>query len=183
MSDRDATTGGADPEAGAKLPSVRTRVLSAVGQVTLAMAALPRYRHQSLADLHHLVLEPLVRDRIAIATPKPADGAGVEIGALAGIAVWASVSGEVDAKIREQVKAQAFPVRLKPDDWASGDTVWLLDVIAPSLKLATAVLVNFRQVARGRPVLIHPLVARQVDPELLRKVGAQSSPAPESAPR
>jgi hemolysin-activating ACP:hemolysin acyltransferase len=115
----------------------------------MAMAALPRYRHQSLADLHHLVLEPLVRDRIAIATPKAPDGAEGEIGALAGIAVWASVSDEVDAKIREQIKAQAFPIRLKPEEWASGDTVWLLDVIAPSQKLATAVLANFRQVAQG----------------------------------
>jgi hemolysin-activating ACP:hemolysin acyltransferase len=176
MSEQDEATGAADAEAGAKLASVRARVLSAVGQVTMAMAALPRYRHQSLADLHHLVLEPLVRDRIAIATPKAPDGAEGEIGALAGIAVWASVSDEVDAKIREQIKAQAFPIRLKPEEWASGDTVWLLDVIAPSQKLATAVLANFRQVAQDRKVLIHPLVARQVDPELLKKVGAQPSP-------
>ena len=36
------------------------------------MMALPRYRHQTLGDLQHLILDPLIRDRIAIAYP--ADG-------------------------------------------------------------------------------------------------------------
>jgi hemolysin-activating ACP:hemolysin acyltransferase len=30
----------------------------------------------------------------------------------------------------------AFPVRLKAEDWNSGKTTWLLDVIAPSQKVA-----------------------------------------------
>jgi cytolysin-activating lysine-acyltransferase len=69
-------------------------------------------------------------------------------GRLAGIAIWASVSEEVDAKIREQIKAGVFPVRLKPEDWTSGKINWLLDVIAPSTKLATSVLANFKQVIK-----------------------------------
>ena len=44
--------------------------------------------------------------------------------------------------------------------WASGDTVWLLDVIAGDRKAATAVLANFRQLSGERAVKIHPLVAR-----------------------
>ena len=35
--------------------------------------------------------------------------------------IWASVSDDVDAKIREQIQARTFTVRLKADDWASGD--------------------------------------------------------------
>ncbi|WP_052341321.1 toxin-activating lysine-acyltransferase [Salinarimonas rosea] len=174
----------ASAEALAKIAEVRGRLLGAVGQVTLALAGLPRYRHQSLADLQSLVLEPLVRDRIAIATPRAGEGdesaekPSVDLGALAGIAIWASVSPEVDAKIREQIKAGVFPVRLKPEDWASGDAVWLLDVIAPNQRLATSVLANFRQVAKGRAVLIHPVVARQVDREALEKLGARRADAP-----
>ena len=62
--------------------------------------------------------------------------------------------------IREQIKAGAFPVRLKPDDWTSGEITWLLDVIAPSQKLATDVLLNFRKVLKtGSDVRIHPVVA------------------------
>jgi cytolysin-activating lysine-acyltransferase len=153
----------------------------------LALSVVPRYRHQSLADLQNLVLEPLMRDRIAIASAvekerKDGEGASPQAmeqapGALAGIAFWATVSDEVDAKIREQIKGGAFPIRLKPDEWTSGGHTWLLDVIAPSTRMASAVLANFKQVVQGKDekageVRIHPIVARQVDPELLKKMGA-----------
>ena len=39
-----------------------------------------------------------------------------------------------------------------------GETYWLLDVIAPSQKVATAVLANFKQVVKDKPIRIHPLV-------------------------
>ncbi len=39
---------------------------------------------------------------------------------------------------------RAYPIRLKPEDWTGGETAWLLDVIAPSQRVATAVLKNFR---------------------------------------
>jgi hypothetical protein len=46
-------------------------------------------------------------------------------------------------------------------------------VVAPSQKLASSVLANFKQVVKqGGDVRIHPMVARQVDPELLKKMGA-----------
>ena len=76
----------------------------------------------------------------------------------------------MDAKITEQVKAGAFPVRLAPDDWVSGETVWLLDVVAADRAEATAMLANFRQLAGGRPVRIAPLVARLIDPAVLEKL-------------
>ena len=84
--------------------------------------------------------------------------------------MWASVSAEVDAKIAEQTKAGVFPIRLKPDDWTSGEIVWLLDVIAPSREMATTVLANFNRVAKQDAVKIHPLVARLVDAEVLQKL-------------
>lgn len=37
----------------------------------MALMQTPRYRHLSIADLEWLVLEPLLRDRIAIASTKP----------------------------------------------------------------------------------------------------------------
>jgi cytolysin-activating lysine-acyltransferase len=159
------------PEILAKLAEVRTKIQANVGEVVLAMMNLPRYRHQTLGDLMHLVLEPLMRDRIAIAK-SGGEGKAEE---TAGIAIWASVSDEVDQKIREQVKAGAFPVRLQSDDWASGENAWLLDVIAPNQKVATAVLANFKQVVKDRPVRIHPIVARAVDPAVLEKMKAGSA--------
>jgi len=53
-----------------KLAELKTKVHSIFGEVVLAMSSVPRYRTQSLADLAHLIIDPLVRDRIAVASPK-----------------------------------------------------------------------------------------------------------------
>lgn len=155
-----------DPAVLAQITAFKTRLQASIGEVVLAMLNLPRYRNQTLADLMHLVVEPMTRDRIAIAK---AGGEG-KVEETAGIAIWASVSDEVDAKIREQIQARVFPIRLKSEDWASGETTWLLDVIAPSQKVATAVLANFKQVVKDKPVRIHPLVSQLVDPAVLEKM-------------
>jgi cytolysin-activating lysine-acyltransferase len=179
------------PEMRARIGALRTHIQLSVGQVVLAVMDLPRYRHQTLADLTHLIVAPLLRDRIAIAhrQVKAADGAapaakGTSEGAglseraeikvdeetIAGIAIWATVSDAVDAKITEQVRAGVFPLRLGAEDWTSGEQVWLLDVVAADRRQATAVLTSFRQVAGDRPVKIHPIVGRMIDPEVLRKL-------------
>ena len=77
--------------------------------------------------------------------------------------------------------------------WADGDrlraaccprseTYWLLDVIAPSQKVATAVLANVRQAVKDKPVRIHPIVSPLVDPAVpetmnVRPVGAAEGKA------
>lgn len=158
-----------DPVLLEKIAAVRSKVNETFGKVALAMMATPRYRNLSIGDLSHLVLDPLIRDRIAIAqsaNPGPTDTG------LAGIAIWASVSEEVDARIREQIKAGVFPIRLKPEEWTGGKINWLLDVIAPSPRLATSVLANFKQVLKEGDLRIHPLVSRLVEPEALKKMGA-----------
>ena len=76
----------------------------------------------------------------------------------AGIAIWAKVSEEVDAKIREQIRAGAFPVRLKGEDWDSGEIAWLLDVIAPTKEQATAVGRNFGQGVKEGKLFVHPQI-------------------------
>jgi len=72
-----------------KITELRSKTF---GQVALAMMAIPRYRHQSVGDLNHILLEPLIRDRVAIAS---AEKSGDPTKApLAGVAIWASVSDE-----------------------------------------------------------------------------------------
>ena len=153
-----------------KIAAIRTKIQLSVGQVVLAIMDLPRYRHQTLADLMHVVLDPLMRDRVAIAYSQPKDAPDGNEPSVAGIAIWASVSDAVDAKITEQVKAGVFPVRLTNEDWVSGDTVWLLDVIAGDRKQATAVLANFKQVSGERLVKVHPIVARSVEAGALARM-------------
>lgn len=154
----------------ARVIELRNKLQLSVGQIVLALMNVPRYRHQTLADLLHLVLDPLMRDRLSIAHRRSEGKAQGGDDEVAGIAIWANVSAAVDAKIAEQVKAGVFPVRLAPEDWMSGEILWLLDVIAPDRKAATAVLANFRQISGDRDVKIHPVVAREVDPDVLEKM-------------
>lgn len=159
-----------DPEVIRKLASIRAHVRESFGQVVMAMMMLPRYRHQTLGDLQHLVLEPLLLDRIAIAYPGEAEDRG---GDMVGLAIWASVSEEVDARIRDQIRAGTFPVRLKSEDWNSGSINWLLDVIAPDPRATARVIANFKQVVKEGSLRLHPLVASLVDEATLRKMGAE----------
>jgi hemolysin-activating ACP:hemolysin acyltransferase len=155
-----------DPAVATQINAFRARLQASVGEVVLAMANLPRYRNQSLGDVMHLIIEPMLRDRVAIAKTT-AEGKPEE---TAGIAIWANVSDEVDAKIREQVQARVFPIRLKAEDWNSGETHWLLDVVAPTQKAATAVLANFSRVVKDKQIRIHPIVTQLVEPTLLEKM-------------
>jgi cytolysin-activating lysine-acyltransferase len=136
----------------------------------MAMMGLPHYCHQTDANLQPLVLEPLSSDRIAIAHPKGTDRTALVD--IAGFAIWASVSDEVDLKIREQIKTGTFPIRLKAEDWNSGPVNWLLDVIAPDRKATGQVIANFRQVVKEGDLRIHPLVAGLVEPEMMARMGA-----------
>lgn len=173
---KPSTEGAVDPEMLKKIAALRTQVRESFGKVVMAMMGLPRYRHQTLNDLQHLVLDPLIRDRIAIAFPS--DKEAGPLTDIAGLAIWASVSEEVDAKLRDQIKGGAWPVRLKADEWNSGDINWLIDVIAPDQKTCVSVLGNFKQVVKDGDLRLHPIIARLVDKETLEKMGATQK-APE----
>ncbi len=156
----DAERGQLDPRMIAQIMALRTRLHGVFAQVTMAMMSTPRYRHHTLAELQHLALEPMIRDRIAVASPPQKEGEPEPL--PAGIAIWAKVSEEVDAKIREQIRAGAFPVRLKGEDWDSGEIAWLLDVIAPTKEQAAAVVRNFGQVVKEGKLFVHPGVTRLI---------------------
>ena len=151
------------PEMREKLAQIRARIETGVGQLVLLMMQLPRYRHQSLGDLNHLIIEPLLRDRVAIAYPTSTDGQKDDDSAPVGAAIWASVSDEVDGKIQEQIRGGAFPVRLSADDWSSGEKIWLLDIIAGNDRAASAVLGNFRRRTAQQGMSIHPAILQRIN--------------------
>ena len=163
-----------------KVHEIRGKLHTSIAQVVVAMASAKRYAYVPLKDLTDLVMEPLMRDRIALATPNPDKAKPLEKDTLTGIAIWATVSDEVDTKIREQIKAGVFPIRLAPGDWNSGDKTWLLDVIAPNKDTATAVLRNFAAFVQKGPMNLHPVVGRVVDVEALKKMGAAEAETSEA---
>jgi len=160
-----------DPEIAKRLATVRSQVRESFGKIVMALMMTPRYRNQTVGDLQHLVLEPLIRDRIAIAYPGNVQQSS--LADMAGFAIWASVSEDVDARIREQVANGVFPIRLKPEEWNSGKINWLFDVVAGDTRATTNVIANFKQVVKEGSLRLHPLIARLVDEETLKKMGAE----------
>jgi hemolysin-activating ACP:hemolysin acyltransferase len=179
-----------DAETLEKIAALRAKLHETFGKVSLAMMTVPRYRHLPFGEMTSLILDPLIRDRIAMAAPTK-DGVPAN-GALAGVAIWASVSPEVDAKIVDQIRAGTFPIRLQPEEWTSGDIHWLLDVVAPTPAYTAAVIGNFRQVlesiASGRmsedtQMRIHPIVTRLVDRQTLKRIGVTAASALDQSER
>ena len=165
---REASSAATD-SAQAQIAQLRPKLHELFGKVTLAMMSLSRYKHLTLSELRGFALDPLLRDKVAIATASKEEASAE--GAVAGIGIWASVSEAVDQKIRDQVRAGTFPVRLKPEDWNSGEINWLLDVIAPNQQLTTIVTANFSTVVKGKTMNVHPIVHKLIDAEALGKLG------------
>lgn len=149
------------------------------------MMMTPRYKHQSIVDLEWMVITPMLLNQIAVATGKAnmqEGGEAPNVDTLAGVAIWAKVSNEVDKKIREQITAKVFPIRLQAKDWRSGDKVWLLDVIAPTKALATKLFSELGRSGLGNgDIHAHPIVNEVVDMETLKKLGAKAKTADASS--
>lgn len=148
---------------------VRRRLHTAIGWVVAALTKAERYKHLTLVELQSVVFAPLAKGRIAFAQSPASEGPGDS--PPLGFAFWATVSDDVDLKIKEQIRAGAFPIRLKPEEWNSGEQAWLLDIVAPSLAVADEVLANFPLYAKSGALRVHPAVMRMVSIEKLQKRG------------
>ena len=67
---------------------------------------------------------------------------------------------------------------LKSEDWNSGETNWLLDVIAPDQKAVFSVVSNFKKVVKEGDLRLHPLVARLLGNENLGDLGLSEDNQP-----
>ena len=82
----------------------------------------PAHKHFSLADLEWLLLPPVALNQFALADTKLPNGGSV----LAGFVLWARVAPDVDARLTQN---QRYPVRLHPNEWRSGDILWIVDAV------------------------------------------------------
>jgi hemolysin-activating ACP:hemolysin acyltransferase len=95
----------------------------ALAQIVMMMLRSPNYRHYSLSDLEWLVLPPLMLGQIAMAGTRPdPNDADLPLAVM----FWATVSPEVDMRISSNLSA---PIRLRPDEWRSGEILWLADML------------------------------------------------------
>jgi hemolysin-activating ACP:hemolysin acyltransferase len=99
------------------------RLAVAFADIVGALMRSPSHKHLSLADVERLVVRPLRSGQYRVARAKPPkEGAAAPAAAV----LWASVSPEVDKRLSENLSA---PIRLRPDEWTSGEILWLVEAV------------------------------------------------------
>ena len=113
--------------------AVMTKLISAtIGDCAVVMARSSSHKHYSFADLEWIVLPAVAAGQIYIAEAQHEDqGFRVPVAFV----TWAKVSTDVDKRLRDGAQTK---VRLQPDEWTSGDTLWLIDMVGDPRGIASA---------------------------------------------
>ena len=129
-SSKSEDTGGGPPagDPGSTRESRRLAVSAirqsvAFAQIISVLMRSPRYRHYTLGDLEWLVVPALATGQWRVLGAQSKQN-GVSFPVA--VALWAMVSVEVDKKLSENLHV---PIRLRPDEWKSGDILWLVDAV------------------------------------------------------
>ncbi|MGO9544655.1 MAG: toxin-activating lysine-acyltransferase [Rhodomicrobium sp.] len=91
------------------------------GAISLFMRS-PAHRHYTLSDLEWSLIPPLALNQFMMAEAKLPNGQAVPVA----LVLWARVSAEIDARLSA---APRYPIRLHPNEWQSGDVIWIIDAI------------------------------------------------------
>jgi hemolysin-activating ACP:hemolysin acyltransferase len=142
------------------------RFAQTFAQVVGVMMRDPNFRHAKLTDLESLVLPPLMSGQWRLGQgvlPMPGaksngkDGAKPDAPKDAGlvvpvaVALWASVSPEIDARLTSTLQG---PLPLKANEWASGKQIWLT-AVAGDPRYLPAFLVQLQEKEfKGRSVKV-----------------------------
>jgi cytolysin-activating lysine-acyltransferase len=106
------------------------------GEIVWLMSQSAAHKHFAIADLEWMVMPAVLLNQYCLFHDQARP---------VGAALWAFLSEEAEAKL------SLNPVRLRPDDWKSGDRCWLVDLIAPQAtaenQLAATMLVDLQQTA------------------------------------
>jgi len=119
----------------------QARFAQSFSQIVAVLMRDANFRNMRLADLEWLVLPPVMAGQFRLAqipmpqgrakgqeAGKAQQGANAQEGGVlvpVAVALWARVSPEIDKGLSESLDKQ---VRLRPNQWASGDKVWLMAV-------------------------------------------------------
>lgn len=136
---------GAGQQAAARQALQAKMLAAGFGEIVSILMRSPHYRHYSLTDLEWLVVPPLLANQFTLAEARTKEGG---IPAPVGVALWACVSDEVDKKLADNIDR---PVRLRPDEWTSGDTLWLIDAVGAPEAVKAMVERMGEAVFEGKP--------------------------------
>lgn len=101
-------------------PQVDPTVSHVFGEITWLLTQSPLHRVLKLSDLEWLVMPALLYRQFYIFR----DG-----DKTIGVALWAKLSAEAEKKLDHPLSDSKN--QLSPQDWTSGDSIWLIDLVAP----------------------------------------------------
>ena len=133
------------PEEARKRAMLAKQAAAGLGEIVSLLVRAPSEKHHSLSDLEWMVMPAIMTGQFAVADAQSKQtGAVMPVGAV----LWAHVSPEIDRQLSEQLDK---PVRLKPQDWRSGDIPWIIMALGDP-KVLGGLLQNLAQsVFKARP--------------------------------
>lgn len=141
------------PEELQKRAAASRNIAAAFGEIVALLSRSQHFKHYALTDLEWLVAPAIAHGQFA-----KADAQHKTLGFTTPIAVvmWALVSPEVDQRLSTELEQ---PVRLKPQEWKSGSTAWV--IVAEGEQRAAGALL---QQLKERVFKDVPLKARVMGP-------------------
>lgn len=165
----DASRSSAARDSGPLRPSPdEVRFAVTFTRIISILMRSPHYRQYTIADLEWLVAPAILTGQSAVMEAR-VNGKQMPVA----VAMWASVSEDVDQRLSSNLST---PLKLQPDEWRSGDILWLVDAVgdrtavARLLKDVQASVFKQRQAkmrmigpdSRPRIQLLEPQAAEQV---------------------
>jgi cytolysin-activating lysine-acyltransferase len=107
------------PEEAQKRAAAAKQMASAFGEFVTLLMRSPSDKHHSLSDLEWLIVPGLMHRQFALAEAQhKVNGMVSPVGGV----LWAFVSEDVDKRLSDL----STPLRLKPNEWRSGDIPWVI---------------------------------------------------------
>jgi cytolysin-activating lysine-acyltransferase len=133
---RSAAAAGGKAGAGAKV-APQSQMAQTFAQVVAVLMRDARHRNLKLSDLEHLVLPPLMAGQFSLghapsALPNASKDKQGGFFVPVAVALWAKVSNSVDKGLSEILDKQVW---LRPQEWTSGENLWLIAVAGNSRAL------------------------------------------------
>lgn len=126
------------PEEAKRRAAMSRQVSAAFGDIVSVLMRSPGFKAMPLGELEGFVVPAVATGQFSVAQAQlKTNGAVAPVGAV----LWASVSPEIDQRL---AGAPDKPIRLQPNEWRSGDIIWIVEaagdrrVIAAQLKRLTS---------------------------------------------
>jgi|GEM_PF-514380 len=104
-----------------------------LGEVVWLLSQSKTHKHFRMEDLNWFAMPPIMLEqyRIFLGRQQNPQNPQQQAEVPMGVAFWAMLSKEVERRFTEAVKDGSGPVQLRPQDWNSGNRLWLIELVAP----------------------------------------------------